>query len=644
MVIKFTRLYPDTVKRLMRAAMLASVVCISLQASAQTADPYGFEDNTVNGFQGTGSTETTITNNVAANVRTGLYSAKFTTTSASSNKQWYTNTPYAASANNIYNHYIYWAKAQDAGTSVDASLRYTSSAPPSGTGSSSNASSTAALSTTAWTRVTNDVSSSSTRYYFSAPRKTSSTATSFYMDDAVIYSDGLPNSDINKPNTPSALAGTVSGGNIVTLTWTSNTDAETGVQATIILRSSNTSATAPVFNDQAVYSVAGGNAGPNTIGSWTIVNTAVGATATTYDDVPPPAPGNYIYAVVLRDLAYNYSIATISSSVTVGVGTPLVNISPVGFTANFGTVVKLTTSAEQSYQVSGLNLTNDIVVTAPAGFEVSKTTGAGFASSISFTPTSSAVLNAPVFVRFAPQVAIGATGTLNITNASTGATTKNVPVSGTSIDTEPTTTGTISFGTITDTKIVVNLPTIGNGTNRIIVVKKDDPVVYVPMDGVAPTGVNADFGLATDQGLGQKIVYDGAGSGNSVVSVTGLTLNTLYYFAVYEYNNGTGASQNYLPVSPFTALAKTALVNDVRTTNISSADIKIFPNPNEGVLFIDAPVRVNLVIRDLTGRVVLTQQDAKRIDLASVSQGVYLVTLFDDKAVVLKNEKLFKTK
>src|SRR5690606_29789748 len=45
-------------------------------------------------------------------------------------------------------------------------------------------------------------------------------------------------------------------------------------------------------------------------------------------------------------------------------------------------------SAEQSYTVSGLNLTEDLVVTAPADFQISTTSGSGFGSSVSLTPNT----------------------------------------------------------------------------------------------------------------------------------------------------------------------------------------------------------------------------------------------------------------
>ena len=113
------------------------LLCLfSISSKAQSAGgAISFEDNTVNGYKGGGSSETAAVN--TSNVRTGSKSLAFTTTSTSTNKGWYSINLYATSGtgpNNI--HHIYWAKGT---VTVDASLRYQTSLPLSdGTGSASN--------------------------------------------------------------------------------------------------------------------------------------------------------------------------------------------------------------------------------------------------------------------------------------------------------------------------------------------------------------------------------------------------------------------------------------------------------------------------------------------------------------------------
>lgn len=86
-------------------------------------------------------------------------------------------------------------------------------------------------------------------------------------------------------------------------------------------------------------------------------------------------------------------------------------------------------SAQQSFTVSGTGLTANLLITPPAGFEVSTTSGAGFASSVSLVPSSGNVPATTIFIR----ITAAASGTPSgiVACSSTGATTQNVSASGT---------------------------------------------------------------------------------------------------------------------------------------------------------------------------------------------------------------------
>ena len=143
-------------------------------------------------------------------------------------------------------------------------------------------------------------------------------------------------------------------------------------------------------------------------------------------------PGNTVF----------YSAAqTISSTPT---------ISTVGTLSQFASCVN-TASSEQSFSVSAVNLSANLVLTAPAGYEVSTTSGSGFGSSVSLTPSSGTVASTTIYARMAAAGSSPASG--NISCTSTGATTKNVAVSGTQTATttdrgtvSPSTTQTICSG------------------------------------------------------------------------------------------------------------------------------------------------------------------------------------------------------
>ncbi|MDD5570315.1 MAG: sugar-binding protein [Bacteroidales bacterium] len=107
---------------------------------------------------------------------------------------------------------------------------------------------------------------------------------------------------------------------------------------------------------------------------------------------------------------------------------PTLTVNPSSLA--FGNVLVNSTSAEKTYALTGSNLTANVTVTAPAGYEVSKTTGTGFASSVTVTQSSGNV-NQTVYVRFKPTAVQAYNG--NVTNASTGATTQNVALTGSGV-------------------------------------------------------------------------------------------------------------------------------------------------------------------------------------------------------------------
>ena len=94
-----------------------------------------------------------------------------------------------------------------------------------------------------------------------------------------------------------------------------------------------------------------------------------------------------------------------------------------GFSTTAGTA-----SASQSYTVNGTGLTANVVVTAPAGYEVSLDNSA-FAGSQTLVPVSGS-LSAVVYVRLSASAQVGST-TLTITDAGGGVASQSVTVSGT---------------------------------------------------------------------------------------------------------------------------------------------------------------------------------------------------------------------
>lgn len=81
----------------------------------------------------------------------------------------------------------------------------------------------------------------------------------------------------------------------------------------------------------------------------------------------------------------------------------------------------------------------------------------------------------------------------------------------------------------------------GNGSRRIVIAGKNHVVTATPVNG---KDYNASdiFGKGDEVANSQYVVYDGTAE---QLSITNLDPNTLYYFAVYEYN-GEGSNTIYL--------------------------------------------------------------------------------------------------
>ncbi len=151
-----------------------------------------------------------------------------------------------------------------------------------------------------------------------------------------------------------------------------------------------------------------------------------------------------IYVRFAPTEAKNYS-GTVSN-VSSGSNSPVLNVSGTGIAPtpyislfgeinNFGNQPIGTSSNEQSYSVEGIHLEGDISIAAPAGFEISETSGSGFTSAITLTPTSQSV-TADIYVRFNPG--IETTYSDNITHLSTNSNNPDLLVEGTGITSDPT--------------------------------------------------------------------------------------------------------------------------------------------------------------------------------------------------------------
>ena len=229
------------------------------------------------------------------------------------------------------------------------------------------------------------------------------------------------------------------------------------------------------------------------------------------------------------------------------------------------------------YTVFGKGLIGNVVITPPVGFEISADGGITWNNNSSpavLTQSGDTIIGQPVAITVRLNGSSMGAYSGNIIHSTTGAMNKNVAVNGVTLAAEPTIQSTISFGTVTGSSIVVNFSG-GNGSKRILAVRSGTNVSWSPTDGNAVNGISSNYLMSTDQGSGNRIVYDGSGTS---IALTNLLSDSTYYFAVYEYNVGSVNTQNYLTASPGTGSQATLFFPDtliVSKTSLSFNSVSI---------------------------------------------------------------------
>ncbi len=89
--------------------------------------------------------------------------------------------------------------------------------------------------------------------------------------------------------------------------------------------------------------------------------------------------------------------------------------------------------------------------------------------------------------------------------------------------------------------------TAGNGSNHLVVMGTS-PITGIPVNATSYSS-NTTFGSGSTIGAGQFVVFNGA---TSNFTVTGLTANTTYYVAVFEYNMTSSNCDESYNTSPLT--------------------------------------------------------------------------------------------
>jgi len=221
------------------------------------------------------------------------------------------------------------------------------------------------------------------------------------------------------------------------------------------------------------------------------------------------------------------------SAAAAAAGDPTITVTGTPLN-NFGGVLVGDVSGSQSYFVSGTDLTANITVTAPSGFEISLN-DSDWDVSFVLTQVGGEVEETEIFVRFIPENS-GITSVV-ISHVSDGAATVDVTVSGTGLKGDPSShVSGFSAQTVNPTYSSIQLTwvdSVGDTTPDGYLIKGSDigyASINAPVDGVA----EVDAALI-------KNVNPGVQS----YTFTTLSGSTSYFFKIFPYTN-SGSNVNYL--------------------------------------------------------------------------------------------------
>lgn len=108
-----------------------------------------------------------------------------------------------------------------------------------------------------------------------------------------------------------------------------------------------------------------------------------------------------------------------------------------------------------------------------------------------------------------------------------------------------------------------------------------------------------------------------------------VTLNGNYRVKVYDTNGCSNLSDGYA--------VNTLDVDDVNQTE----EVSIFPNPANDMVYINSKQDVQIIIATIDGKSIINSRE-KQINITTLSNGIYLVHIYDNKGNKLKTDKLTK--
>lgn len=132
--------------------------------------------------------------------------------------------------------------------------------------------------------------------------------------------------------------------------------------------------------------------------------------------------------------------------------------------------------------------------------------------------------------------------------------------------------------------------------------------------------------------------YDGpvVGEGYSPLQVTIVTSGDHFVHYTVDEQCNTDATGSFATT--------VQLLIDAGVDELAASGLRIFPNPTNGVLFVDyrSNTPVNIRVYDMVGHVVLEENMTNRVDVSSLKLGAYVLTTLDAQGTVLARARFSK--
>ena len=254
------------------------------------------------------------------------------------------------------------------------------------------------------------------------------------------------------------------------------------------------------------------------------------------------------------------------------------SLSATALTA-FGPVCLNTTTAANSFTITGTNLTaGTVTVAALAGYTYSTTVGGTYTTTLAITNAAGA-FSQQVFVKFTPTAVQSYNGNISISGG--GVTTPiTVAASGSGVNTIPTLTTAAATGVTTTTATVPGTIT-ANGCSA-----------------VTAYGIEYSTTAGFANGTGTAVPSTNQVAGAYTSALSGLAPGTIYYYHAYATNGGgTGYSSEL----NFTTTAVTPTLTATALTAFGPVCLNTTVGPNSFTITGSALTAGNITVAALAG-------------------------------------------